>query len=255
MRIITWNVNGIRACIKKGFEAWLEYTKPDILCLQEVRAFQEQVTPFAKHIKGAQQIWNSATKPGYSGVMTLYQQGELYTYNLNLGKDDFDQEGRLIELDCGDFLLYNIYFPNGGRDLKRVNFKLSFYEKLLKRAKKQIKDGRDVIIAGDFNTCHQEIDLARPKANMKNTGFLPEERAWVQKFMDSGFTDSFRHLYPSRESIYSWWSQRGGAREKNVGWRLDYFLVSSGLLDRIQDTVYHSNTLGSDHCPVELILK
>ncbi len=253
MRIITWNVNGIRACLKKGFGDWYQKNQPDVLCLQEVRAYRDQVPPLVAANSEVQIIWNEAKKPGYSGVLCMHQH-KTAKHLLGLGDEAFDCEGRLIELDLDDFVLFNGYFPNGGQELARVDFKLAFYAKLLTRVKKLMKQGRQVIVTGDFNTCHQEMDLARPKANEKNTGFLPEERAWMQKVLDAGLSDSFRLMYPERRQVYSWWSQRGGARENNVGWRLDTFLISKGLHSKLADTIYHTDVLSSDHCPVELIL-
>ncbi|MBF0196987.1 MAG: exodeoxyribonuclease III [Planctomycetes bacterium] len=253
-RIVSWNVNGIRACLKKGFKTWLQESQPDIICLQESRALPEQLSEEDQDFPGYQCTWHPAERKGYSGVMTLYKE-EPQRIKIGLGKKEFDIEGRCLETEFADFTLFNVYVPNGGRDLSRVDYKCKFYDTLLKRAKKLMKEGRHVLITGDWNTCHQEIDLARPKANIKNTGFLPEERAWIDKFIKSGLVDSFRQQYPELGDAYTWWSQRGGARQKNVGWRLDYFLANEASQPYIQDNIIHAQTMGSDHCPIELVWK
>ena len=249
--IFSWNVNGYRACLKKGFTQWLQQESPDIICLQETRVLTEQISEEEQCPQGYHAVWHSAERKGYSGT-AVFSKNKALKVTLGIGAKEFDCEGRCIEMDFGDFVLFNCYFPNGGRDLLRVPYKLKFYDRLLKKAKKLKKAGRNVLITGDWNTCHQEIDLARPKANHKSTGFLPEERKWVDTFIAAGFLDTFRDQYPEQEEAYSWWSQRGGAREKNIGWRLDYFLANEESLPYIRENIIHPTTKGSDHCPVEL---
>ena len=250
-KIISWNVNGYRACAKKGFLDWLAKSKADIVCLQEVRAEIGQVDEELQNPKGYYSIWFSAEKKGYSGTLCLCKKEPLKVTK-GLGKKEFDSEGRCIEIEFDDFVLFNNYFPNGGRDLKRVDYKLAYYAQLLKKVKKHHKNNKNVIITGDWNTCHREIDLARPKANVKNTGFLPEEREWVDKYLKSDLIDTFREEFPDKEGAYTWWSNRGGARDNNVGWRLDYFLVSNHAKSRVKSNIIHSDIKMSDHCPVEI---
>lgn len=251
MKIVSWNVNGYRSVAKKGFLDWLYKESPDIVCLQEVRAEKEQVDEELQCPKGYHSYWFSAEKKGYSGTLCLSKK-EPKEIHYGLGKKEFDNEGRCIELHFENFILFNHYFPNGGRDLSRVDYKLAYYAEHLKKVKKYHKQGKQVIITGDWNTCHHEIDLARPKANVKNTGFLPEEREWIDKFLKADLVDTFREEYPELEGAYSWWSNRGGAREKNVGWRLDYFLVTKSALNHIKSNKIHTDVMGSDHCPVSI---
>ncbi len=251
MRITTWNVNGLRAVFRKEAWAWMKNFSPDAICLQEIKARAEQLTE-VQHAEfdGYQANWNPAERPGYSGVLTLNKDTEVITEN-GFGIKKFDIEGRVIQTKFKDFRLFNIYFPNGSRDHHRVPYKLEFYKKLLKYCDQLHAEGEQIIITGDFNTCHQEIDLKNHKTNKRTTGFLPEEREWVTKFIEHGFVDAFRNLYPEKEQ-YSWWSMRSGARERNVGWRLDYFLVSESLMDKVKSVTIHEEVLGSDHCPVTI---
>jgi exodeoxyribonuclease-3 len=202
-----------------------------------------------------QWAWNPAERPGYSGVATGFSEslGEHAVTN-GFGVEEFDIEGRVIQSDHDDFILFNIYFPNGSRDHSRVPYKLDFYEKLLDICDELHAAGRKVVLTGDFNTSHQDIDLAHPKPNQKKTGFLPEERAWIDKYMEHGFVDAWRVLYPEKVQ-YTWWHVITRARERNVGWRLDYFLVSEALMDSVVDVTIHDQVMGSDHCPVTLDLK
>jgi exodeoxyribonuclease-3 len=253
MEIVTWNVNGLRAALGKGLPEWVQARSPDVLCLQEVRARREQVDASALEQLEAgfnHSTWNTGERPGYSGVLTLAKQEPLEV-NLEMGDDEFDSEGRLICTRHPTFLLYNIYFPNGGRDHSRVPYKLAFYERLLEVCDELHAHGEGIVICGDFNTAHREIDLRNPKQNENNTGFLPEERVWIDCYLDHGFVDAYRSLYPERVQ-YTWWTYRMNARARNVGWRLDYFLVSEGLMDRVQDVVVYDEVPGSDHCPVGL---
>lgn len=253
MKITTWNVNGLRAALRKGAAEWWESYNPEVLCLQEIRARPDQLTKTQRiQLEQAHAEWNPAQRPGYSGVAT-FSQIEPLNSEKGLGEERFDIEGRVIQTHYDEFTLFNIYFPNGGRDHSRVGFKLEFYEYLLDLCDRMHADGKQVIICGDFNTSHKEIDLKNHRQNRKSTGFLPEERAWVDKYLEHGFVDAFRAFYPEREQ-YTWWSNWGNARQNNTGWRLDYFLVSESLMPRVQDVIIHDDILGSDHCPVTLLL-
>ncbi len=253
MKITTWNVNGYRAILRKDALSWVSEVAPDVLCFQEIKVQLDQISEEDAKIDGYTAVWNPAERKGYSGVVTFHK-AEPLDVEKGLGFDKFDNEGRVIRSRFENFYLFNIYFPNGGSENKRVPFKLEFYKELLNICDKLHQSGENVIITGDFNTAHNEIDLANPKSNEKNTGFLPEERAWIDTYLDHGFVDAFRELYPERED-YTWWTYRYNARKKDVGWRLDYFLVSEGLMDQVEDVVIHSDIMGSDHCPVSLILK
>lgn len=253
MKVISWNVNGLRALLRKDALAWAWKQQPDILCLQEVKARPDQLTVEERDFSGYETIWNPAEKAGYSGVVTFLKSPAIET-KLGVGSKRFDVEGRLISTAHPDFRLFNVYFPSGTRGRERVDFKLDFYSELLKICKRLHKKGESLIITGDFNTAHMPIDLKNPKTNQKNSGFLPEERAWVQKFLDHGFVDIYRHLYPDRIQ-YTWWTNILNSRQRGVGWRIDYFLISESLVDRVQDAVIHDAIPGSDHCPVELLLK
>jgi len=251
--ITTWNVNGLRAALKKGADLWWEEYNPDVLCLQEVRALPDQITTAQREaLEARNAVWHPAERAGYSGVATFTKQEPLSSV-IGLGIPEFDREGRVIQTLMEDFRVFNIYFPNGGRDLSRVDFKLAFYQELLEICDELHYRGEKVIITGDFNTSHKPIDLRNPKANEGNTGFLPEERAWIDIYLEHNFVDIFRELYPDKEQ-YTWWSYRGNARERNVGWRLDYFLISEELVDFVEDVVTHDEVLGSDHCPVSLLI-
>ncbi len=252
MKITTWNVNGIRAAIQKQAFNWVSEYQPDILCLQEIKAKPEQIDVGLIESMGYQYHINSAERPGYSGVATLYSI-EPSEFLYGMGSEEFDNEGRVIQFSYPDFELFNIYFPNGGRGFERVQYKLDFYSFLLERCKTLMDSGRQIILTGDFNTAHKEIDLKNPKANEKNTGFLPEERVWIDKYLESGFIDIYRDRYPNEEQ-YTWWTYRFSARQNNVGWRIDYFLVTDGINKEAQDVFIHTDVQGSDHCPVTLVL-
>ena len=254
MKITTWNVNGFRAVLKKGFKEIVLKLDPDILCLQETKAKVEQLSPEDFNIPGNTMLWNSADRPGYSGVATYYKDEiNIEKTGLGLGQEEFDSEGRTIFIESDQFFLYNNYFPNGQRGQDRVDFKLRFYALLLNNCKELHKQGKNIIITGDFNTAHNEIDLANPKENSKTSGFLPEEREWIDIFLNNGFKDAFRELYPEKVQ-YTWWTYRFTARERNIGWRLDYFLVSDHFLNNVKDVIIHEEIQGSDHCPVSLII-
>lgn len=253
VKITTWNVNGYRAVLRKKALDWIPEVDPDVLCLQETKLQLDQINDDEAQIEGYQATWNSAERKGYSGVVTFHKEQPLNTEK-GIGIEKFDGEGRVIRSQYEDFHLYNIYFPNGGQGNKRVPFKLEFYEELLHICDDLHRENANIIITGDFNTAHNEIDLANPKANEKNTGFLPEEREWIDKYLEHNFVDAYRELYPERIQ-YTWWTYRYNARENNIGWRLDYFLVSEELMKRVEDVVVHSEIMGSDHCPVSLLLK
>jgi exodeoxyribonuclease III len=250
MKIVSWNVNGIRAALSKNaFDPiWLH--SPDVLCLQEVKARPAQLTESQIQILKMPFAWNPAERPGYSGVATFYQDPP-DEVTLGLGDSRFDVEGRVIRTRHKDLVLFNIYFPSGQRGRERVDFKLKFYSFLLGICDDLHKKGENLIITGDFNTAHTPLDLKNPKQNQKTSGFLPEERAWVQKFLDHGFVDIYRSLYPDRVQ-YTWWTYTSGARQRGVGWRIDYFLVSKALVSRVQEVIIHDEIPGSDHCPVEM---
>ncbi|MBN1303775.1 MAG: exodeoxyribonuclease III [Anaerolineales bacterium] len=251
MKIITWNVNGIRAAQKKGALEWLQAQSADIVGLQEIKARPEQLTDMQWDQSGyAGVVWNPAQRPGYSGVASFYKR-EPDRVTLGLGFDRFDVEGRVIQSVQNGFRLFNIYFPNGQRDQERLDYKLDFYAHLLDRCQDLRAEGESIIITGDFNTAHNEIDLKNPKENQKTSGFMPVERAWIDRYIENGFVDAYRQLYPEKVE-YTWWTYRFSARTRNIGWRLDYFLASEDLMPRIRDVIIHGDVLGSDHCPVTL---
>ncbi|HET9907080.1 MAG TPA: exodeoxyribonuclease III [Anaerolineales bacterium] len=253
MKIMTWNVNGLRAVLGRNGLDWAWAAQPDILCLQEVKARPEQLKEEYRNFPGYDVIWNPALKAGYSGVATFLRSASLET-QLGMDAPLFDVEGRIISTLHPGFRLFNVYFPSGQRGMDRVNYKLDFYAHLLDVCDRLHAKGESVVIAGDFNTAHMPIDLKNAKQNSKTSGFLPEERAWVQKIIDHGFVDAYRSLYPDRIQ-YTWWTYRLSARERGIGWRLDYFLVSEKLMPRVRDVIIHDSVAGSDHCPVELVLE
>jgi len=253
MKIITWNVNGIRAVLNKNALDWAFAQNPDWLCLQEVKARPGQLSEEQRQALKDPFAWNLAERSGYSGVATFYrEQPDEIQFGLN--DPMFDQEGRVIRTRQRDFILYNIYFPNGQRGKERVEYKLKFYARLLDACDELHQRGEKVIITGDFNTAHMPIDLKYPKQNESTSGFLPEERDAVQKLLDHNFVDAYRSLYPDKVQ-YTWWTYRFAARARGIGWRLDYFLVSTALVSRVKDVVIHENILGSDHCPVEIVME
>lgn len=251
MKLISWNVNGIRSVYNKGFLEWFTRESPDILCLQETKANFEQFPLELREMKEHAISHSSAEKKGYSGVATFSRKNILDTKNLE--KLCFDSEGRVLIHELNDFFLFNCYFPNGQRDHKRVPFKLEFCDDVLTRMN-ELRKIKPIIITGDFNTAHKEIDLANPKSNKNTTGFLPHERAWMDKFISEGYVDVYRHLYPEATGAYTWWSNMPGVRARNVGWRIDYFFVSTDLLPRVKSASIMPDVMGSDHCPVVLEL-
>ena len=243
----------MRAALKKGALDWAWKQDPDLLCLQEVKARPDQLSETQVSALPLPYIWNPAQRPGYSGVATFHKTPPL-DFQMGMDESIFDIEGRLIATLHPGFRLFNIYFPSGQRGKERVNYKLDFYARLLKICNRLHKKGESLILTGDFNTAHQPIDLRNSKSNQKTSGFLPEEREWVQKLLDHGFVDIYRRMYPEKIQ-YTWWTNILNARERGVGWRIDYFLVSEALVDRVKDVIIHDSVKGSDHCPVELILK
>jgi exodeoxyribonuclease-3 len=248
LNIYSWNVNGIRAAAEKGFNDWFKNSKPDIACLQETKAQREQLKTELASPKDYHSDWNSAQKKGYSGVAT-FSRIKPIKVNYGLGIEEYDCEGRVIESWFDDFILFNIYFPNGGRDHSRVDFKLKFCDAVLERCEYLKKQDKNLIICGDYNTAHKEIDLKNPKANQNSTGFLPNERAWIDKFIQHGYVDTFRH-FNQEPGQYTWWTYRFSAREKNIGWRIDYFFVNEKFLSSVKDAFILAEIKGSDHCPI-----
>ncbi len=254
-KLFTWNVNGVRAAQRKGFLDWLHSEQPDVLGLSETKAAPEQLDESLRNPPGYHTWWASAQRKGYSGT-ALFSRREPQGVQLGLGIEEYDVEGRTIVADYGDFVLINAYFPNGGAKPQhpRLDYKMRYYADFLRYCEALRDQGRRVIFCGDVNTSHRPIDLARPKANEKNTGFLPVERAWLDEVIAAGYVDIFRARNPDLEGAYSWWSMRSGARQRNVGWRLDYFFISPDLLDHVVDAAIHPEIEGSDHCPVSLTL-
>ena len=250
MKIYSWNVNGIRAAEKKGFLEWVKTANADIICLQETKAHEEQLSKDLLENHGYHTIWHSAEKRGYSSVSTFCKDKPLYEQK-GLGIEKFDREGRVIITEHDNFLLYNIYFPNGQKNQERLDYKMEFYEELLIILNEQIESGNNVVVAGDWNTAHKAIDLARPKDNEKYSGFLPEERDMLDKYVEHGYVDTFRMHHPEPDR-YSWWTYRFGARDRNVGWRIDYFWTNETFSDHIVDADIHDKIMGSDHCPVSV---
>lgn len=268
MRIVSWNVNGIRAALKKGFLNWITMERPDIVCLQETKALEEQVSQEALDAiadLGYHGAFHSAQRKGYSGVATFSLVKPMF---VTKGVSFERNEGRVLVTEHGDFTVYNIYFPNGrqrddGPDPERLAFKLEFYETLLEVLEEERAEGKNVIVSGDWNTAHQPIDLARPNENEKVTGFLPVERETLQKFVDAGYVDTYRHFNPvaavadlePQQREYTWWTYRAGARERNVGWRIDYHFVNKEFIGRVTGAAIHMDVPGSDHCPISIDLR
>jgi exodeoxyribonuclease-3 len=253
VKLVSWNVNGIRAAVKKGFLDWFGDATPDILCVQETRARPEQLDEALLDPPGYRTYWNAAERKGYSGV-TTWSRPEPVHVESGFGVDEFDVEGRVLRTDYAAFKLFNVYFPNGRRDQERVDYKLRFYDALLQVIDALHKQGERVVVCGDYNTAHQPIDLARPKENQKTSGFLPEERAYLDLYLSHGLVDTFRALHPDEAERYSWWMYMRNARERNIGWRIDYFMVSESLMPAVAGADILHDVMGSDHCPVTLEL-
>ncbi|MBK8189504.1 MAG: exodeoxyribonuclease III [Vampirovibrionales bacterium] len=252
VRLVSWNVNGFRAVVKKGFWDWLEAEQPDIVGLQETKISSDQLTLDLAQREGYHLYWSHAEKRGYSGVAILSKQEPL-SVREGLGIPQFDSEGRVLIAEYPDFVFYNIYYPNGQRGEERLRYKLAFYDAFLAHADAMRAQGKSLVIGGDYNTAHKEIDLARPKANETVSGFLPIERAWLDRLVAHGYVDTFRERCDAPHR-YSWWNMRTRARERNVGWRIDYFFVSDDARARIVEAEIHDQIEGSDHCPISLTL-
>ena len=250
MKLISWNVNGIRACVGKNFMEFFNEVDADIFCLQETKLQENQID---LQLEGYYQYWNYAKKKGYSGT-AIFTKKEPLNVIYGMGIEEHDQEGRLITLEFEDFYMVTVYTPNSQSELKRLNYRMK-WEDDFKKYLKELDKKKPVIVCGDLNVAHKEIDLKNPKTNRKNAGFTDEERNKFTEFLNAGFIDTFRYFYPTEENIYSWWSYRFKAREKNAGWRIDYFCVSEKMKDRLESAKIHTEVLGSDHCPVELIIK
>ncbi len=247
MKLISWNVNGIRACVGKGFMDFFDEVDADIFCIQESKM---QAGQLELEIPGYHQYWNYAQKKGYSGTAIFTKQEPLSVVN-GIGIEEHDKEGRVITLEFEDFYMVTVYTPNSQNELARLDYRMEWEDAFLAYLKK-LEEKHPVIVCGDMNVAHKEIDLKNPKTNRKNAGFTDEEREKFSALLDNGFVDTFRHFYPDKEGIYSWWSYRFQARAKNAGWRIDYFLVSECLKEKLQDAKILTDVMGSDHCPVEL---
>ena len=250
MRLISWNVNGLRACVQKNFMEEFERLDADIFCVQETKLQEGQIE---LDLPGYHQYWNYAKKKGYSGT-AIFTREEPLSVRLGIGVEEHDREGRVITLEFAGFFLVTVYTPNAQNELKRLDYRMS-WEDAFRAYLLSLREEKGVIVCGDMNVAHQEIDLKNPKTNHQNAGFTDEERAKMTELLASGFIDSFRYYYPDAEGIYSWWSYRFQARAKNTGWRIDYFLVSEDLKERMEGAAIHTDTMGSDHCPVELRLQ
>lgn len=247
MKFVSWNVNGLRACVKKGFLDYFNEVNADIFCVQETKLQEGQIS---LELEGYHQYWNYAVKKGYSGT-AVFTKNEPLSVRYGLGTDDSEAEGRILTLEFEEFFLVNVYTPNSQRDLARLSFRLDWEERIFAHLK-ELDALKPLILCGDLNVAHQEIDLRNPKSNQGNSGFTEEERGKMSILLDAGFIDSFRHFYPAQEGSYTWWSYMSKVREKNIGWRIDYFIVSASLKDRLVDANIHSEIMGSDHCPVLL---
>ncbi|EPY2525500.1 exodeoxyribonuclease III [Listeria monocytogenes] len=249
MRLISWNVNGLRAAVKKGFLEYFEEVDADIFCLQETKLQEGQIE---LDLPAYKDYWNYAVKKGYSGT-AIFTKVEPLSVQYGLGIPEHDTEGRVITLEFEEFFMVTVYTPNSQAELKRLYYRMTFEDAILEYVKNLDKT-KPVVLCGDLNVAHEEIDLKNPKTNRKNAGFSDEERAKFSAFLDAGFIDSFRYFYPDLTDAYSWWSYRMNARARNTGWRIDYFVVSERLKDKLVDAKIHADVLGSDHCPVELEL-
>mgnify|MGYP001000665940 FL=1 len=250
MKLISWNVNGLRACVKKGFLEYFKEVDADIFCIQETKLQEGQID---LSLEGYYDYWNYAEKKGYSGT-AVFTKDKPLSIKYGLGIDEHDNEGRAITLEYENFYLVNVYTPNSQRELARLDYRMT-WEDDFRNYLKELDSIKPVIMCGDLNVAHKEIDLKNPSSNKKNAGFTNEERSKMTELLKSGFVDSFRYFYPDKEDAYTWWSYITKARERNAGWRIDYFIVSEKLEDRIVDAEIHANIMGSDHCPVVLEIK
>jgi exodeoxyribonuclease-3 len=252
-KLLCWNVNGVRAIKGKGFFPWLYQESPDILCLQETKANLDQLGDDLKKPEGYRTYWAYPEKKGYGGV-AVFSREEPLEVRYDLGANGFDVEGRVIAAEYREFTLLNIYFPNGKSGPERLRYKMEFYGVFLKYADSLKAGGKKLVVCGDVNTAHKEIDIARPKENSKVSGFLPEERAWIDEFISHGYVDTFRRFNQEPEQ-YTWWDLKTGARQRNKGWRIDYFFVSDNLLPALKSAFILKDVMGSDHCPIGITLK
>lgn len=250
LKLISWNVNGLRACYDKGFTDTFKRLDADFFCLQETKMQEGQLDA---QFDGYQSFWNYAEKKGYSGT-AIFSRLQPLSVVYGMGIDEHDHEGRVITLELDTFYLVTVYTPNSQEELRRLEYRMQ-WEDDFRAYLKRLEEKKPVIVCGDLNVAHREIDLKNPKTNRKNAGFTDEERAKFTTLLESGFTDTFRHFYPDQEGIYSWWSYRFKAREKNAGWRIDYFLTSASLNDKLKGAAIHTDIFGSDHCPVELTVE
>lgn len=250
MKLVSWNVNGLRACVEKGFLDYFRQTDADVFCIQESKLQEGQI---ALELPGYHQFWNYAEKKGYSGT-ALFCREEPLCVTYGMGIEEHDREGRVITAEFPQFYVVTVYTPNSKRELERLAYRMEWEAAFLAYLK-ELEKKKPVIFCGDLNVAHQEIDLKNPKSNHHNAGFTDEERACFGRLLDNGFVDTFRYFYPEQEGIYSWWSYMFKAREKNAGWRIDYFLVSECLKDKLADAAIRTEIMGSDHCPVELVLR
>ncbi|GLC30373.1 exodeoxyribonuclease III [Clostridium omnivorum] len=253
MKIYSWNVNGLRAVLKKGFLEWIKEEQPDVLCIQETKLQENQLEDSFKNIEGYYSYFSFAEKKGYSGTAT-YTKEKPISVKHGIGIQRFDSEGRILITEFEKFTLFNIYFPNGQMNEERLTYKMEFYDALLDYCNKLVAEGKKLIICGDYNTAHTEMDIKNAKANEKTSGFLPMERAWMDKFIANGYTDTYRYKNPDKIE-YSWWSYMFKARERNTGWRIDYHFVSNNLLEEVKDVGILNEVMGSDHCPVMVEIK
>jgi exodeoxyribonuclease III len=253
MKIYSWNVNGLRAILKKGFLEWIQEESPDILCIQETKLQENQLEDNIKNIEGYYSYFSFAEKKGYSGVATFTKEKPI-DVKYGMGIERFDSEGRIVATEFEGFTLLNIYFPNGQMNEERLSYKMEFYDALLEYCNSLVSEGKKLVICGDYNTAHTEMDIKNAKGNEKTSGFLEIERAWLDKLIANGYTDTFRHINPE-EVKYSWWSYMFKSRERNVGWRIDYHFVSNNLLPYVKDAEILNEVVGSDHCPVVVELQ
>lgn len=249
MKFISWNVNGLRACVGKGFLDFFKEADADIFCLQETKLQAGQID---LELPGYHQYWNYADKKGYSGT-AIFAKEEALRVTCGIGMEEHDHEGRVLTLEYPDFYFVTVYTPNSQNELARLDYRMKWEDDFLSYLKK-LEETKPVIFCGDLNVAHKEIDLKNPKSNRKNAGFTDEERGKFTALVEAGFIDTFRHFYPDLEGVYSWWSYRFSARAKNAGWRIDYFLTSASLKDRLEDAMIYSEVMGSDHCPVGLVI-
>ena len=247
-KLLSWNVNGVRAVAKKGFIDWIQEEAPDLLCIQETKSQESQLDAKITDVDGYTSYWSEAEKKGYSGV-GVYSRHEPISVQKGFGEERFDSEGRTLVLEYPDFTLFNVYFPNGKQNATRLKYKMDFYAAILAHWESLRAEGKKLVICGDVNTAHKEIDLARPKDNVKISGFLPKERKWIDKIVGQGYVDTFRE-YDTGPDKYTWWHLMSGARKRNVGWRIDYFYVTEDLMPAVSNAWILPDVMGSDHCPI-----